>query len=370
MSAPFTGRRLAQPGRIAWWAGVLAAALCAIVVAVTLPAPASGTVWHKPVRGPALMVVGDSISQGSAGDFTWRYRLYRQFVATGERPDMVGPRDDLYDNVNRRQGNHDYADPAFDTDHDAVWGRLLSSAADTIASDVAAARPDYLLVLLGINDLASTGATSVEVSLRRFLANARIGNARVKIVLGTLLPTATSLTDPDLAGRIDDYNSGLVRIAAEFSTAASPIAVARTGRDIDVATDLYDGTHPNARGEYKIAAAFADALAGNFGIGRPFPQPLPDVPVGPRAAPQLTGQAGAGIARLSWTPSPGATAYWLWQRVAGDATFSRVPGSLSSDQRKWASAPLKRGVAYEFQVQPVKVEDAGAVSNIIRITMS
>jgi lysophospholipase L1-like esterase len=377
MFAPFTGRRLARPGGIAWWAGVLAAALCIVVEAglapVTPGAPASGAVeppvWHKPIRGPALMVVGDSISQGSAGDFTWRYRLYRQLVATGERPEMVGPRNDLFDNVNERQGDLDYADPAFDTDHDAVWGRLLTSAADTIAGEVAAARADYLLVLVGINDLIGTsGAIGAEVGLRRFLANARIGSARVKIVLGTLLPTARSLTDRDFAGRIADYNSRLIRVAAELSTDASPIVVADTGRDMDVAADLYDGTHPNARGEYKIAAAFADALASRFGLGRPFSQPLPDVPVGPRTAPELAGEAGAGTAMLSWTASPGATAYWLWQRVAGDATFSRVPMSLSPGQRQWTSARLNRRVAYEFEVQPVKVEDGGAMSNIIRIT--
>ena len=375
MFAPLTGRRLARPGRIAWGAGILAVAVCVIVVAALASgtAGAAGTgaraVWHKPLKGPALMVVGDSISQGSAGDFTWRYRLYRQLVASGERPDMVGPRSDLYDNVNERQGDFDYADPAFDSDHDAVWGRLLASAADTIADEMAAARPDYLLVLLGTNDLASgDSATVAETSLRRFVANARTRNGGVKIVLGTLLPTAKSLTDSDLAGRIDDYNGRLVRVAAELSTKASPIVVAETGRGVDVAADLYDGTHPNARGEYKIAAAFAEALAGEFALGRPIPAPLPDVPVGPRTAPQLTGEVGARIATLSWTPSPGATAYWLWQRVAGTATFSRVPGSLSPSQRQWASAALNRGVAYEFQVQPVKVDDAGAVSNVIRIT--
>jgi hypothetical protein len=51
-----------------------------------------------------IMVVGDSISQGSAGDFTWRYRLDRHLAGAGAAVDFVGPRSDLYDNVGGQQG--------------------------------------------------------------------------------------------------------------------------------------------------------------------------------------------------------------------------------------------------------------------------
>ncbi|MEZ5192926.1 MAG: hypothetical protein R2734_10705 [Nocardioides sp.] len=36
--------------------------------------------------------------------------------------DLVGPRDDLFDNVREELGNHDYLDPGFDADHAARWG--------------------------------------------------------------------------------------------------------------------------------------------------------------------------------------------------------------------------------------------------------
>lgn len=68
---------------------------------------------------------------------------------------MVGPRTDLYDNVaGTFNDNHTYADPNFGQRHDALWGRSLTSAADHIAETVTAHQPEYLLVLLGINDLA------------------------------------------------------------------------------------------------------------------------------------------------------------------------------------------------------------------------
>src|SRR5690606_5359517 len=46
----------------------------------------------EPTGGtPKIMITGDSISQGSSGDYTWRYRLYKHLTANGVTPDFVGP---------------------------------------------------------------------------------------------------------------------------------------------------------------------------------------------------------------------------------------------------------------------------------------
>ena len=137
----------------------VAAASVAVVIFGATSRSAAGT-------PPRLMVVGDSISQGSAGDFTWRYRLYEHLVQSGTPVDMVGPRTTLYDNVAERQGDEHYADPNFDADHDSLWGRAAWQEADTIAGEVAVASPDYLLVLLGINDLG-WASESADVVRRR-----------------------------------------------------------------------------------------------------------------------------------------------------------------------------------------------------------
>lgn len=50
---------------------------------------------QKPLR---VMVVGDSISHGSEGDFTWRYRMWEWFRANNVSVDFVGP----YQGVLRR----------------------------------------------------------------------------------------------------------------------------------------------------------------------------------------------------------------------------------------------------------------------------
>ena len=38
-----------------------------------------------------VMIVGDSISQGHEGDWTWRYRLWQWFQSEGVAVDFVGP---------------------------------------------------------------------------------------------------------------------------------------------------------------------------------------------------------------------------------------------------------------------------------------
>ena len=142
-----------------WYAVLPVQIACDIV----MPRPAAPA-------GPVFMLVGDSITQGRAGDFTWRYRLHTHLAATmtpaGSRVEFAGPRRDLYDLADHRHGNQDYADAKFDPDHNAIWGRLLADARAGIAADVAEFRPTHLLVLLGITFV------SAEQWLRRRLRKA------------------------------------------------------------------------------------------------------------------------------------------------------------------------------------------------------
>jgi hypothetical protein len=316
---------------------------------------------------PAIMVVGDSISQGSAGDFTWRYRLYKHLVSAGVAPSLVGPRNDLYDNVTNQQGNHDYADPNFPQNHDAIWGHMLADEMTTIQAEVAAATPDYVLVLLGINDLGfgRTDPAGTEANLRTFIANARAARPDLKLVLGKLLPTQRAIDDSAFATMVADYNTRLVQVASDTTTPTSPIAVANDGVDIVPANDLYDGTHPNAAGEVKIAAGFADALSATFGVGTPYPRPYPVVPIGPQTPPQLTVTPGDGAATLAWTGSPGATGYYVYARETDFMTsFDRLPIPLALSNSPWTGGFIKGG-NYEIKLRAVKGTAEGVYSNVV-----
>lgn len=362
---------MARRALLAVAAVVTVAVLAGVLVADGPRTPGRTTV--NPVRGHGvpIMIAGDSITQGQSGAYTWRYRLWRHLTGAGTDVDFVGPRTDLYDFVNARWGDHHYAAPRFDWDHDAVSGEPLSTALTAIEQQVRQYRPRYLLVLLGTNDLAVFHTPPVRLAgeLRTFVANARRAAPDLRIVLGRIPPmTPNPATGPDINAAIAKYDDQVTRVAAELSTPRSPIAVADTYTGYDHRHDSWDGTHPNARGELRIAAAFADALHRRFGLGPAATRPLPRVRVGP-AAPRVTARGGPGSVLLSWAPVPGATGYWLWRREVGvTGRFTRLPDPLNVRSIPWRDSGLAHGVTYEYRVQPIQGRDTGARSEPVRAT--
>lgn len=237
-------------------AGLMALALLASLLA--------GSAWAGADRAHRVMVVGDSISQGRAGDLTWRYQLARHLESAAPGVTLVGVRTDLKD------GSHSYADPDFPQEHSAQWGLTLARATTRIAEQVRAARPDVLLVLLGTNDLAWGGWRdgAGPANLVRLLANARSVRPDLAVVLGELPPSCSTA----YMASLPTANAQLRAGAVGLSTPVSPVTVVAMDPSYRVASDAYDCVHPNRSGEYKIATSFARGLAG-LGIGSPMPPP-------------------------------------------------------------------------------------------------
>ncbi len=301
------------------------------------------------------MIVGDSITEGSAGDYTWQYRLYEHLRADGVTPRMVGPHRSLFNNVTKTEGNQSYANPRFERANDATWGMTLSREKDAIGGTVATYRPDYLLVLLGLDDLFWYGTSQPDMAanLAVFIAAARAARPHIRIVLGLLPPDIHTQTNPVFAASVASFNAAISSTAARLSTTGSPIGVAQDGAGLNVATDLWDGTHLNANGEVKIAAAFADILASRFHLGRTYPSPFPVLPTGPLTRPLLTVKPSRTPrqAKLSWTPVPGADTYRVFVKdvTGGETTFRRLPFPLTAAQNPWTAWPADLGRQVRLQ---------------------
>ncbi|GAA1366910.1 GDSL-type esterase/lipase family protein [Streptomyces beijiangensis] len=227
----------------------------------------------------SLMIVGDSISHGSSGDWTWRYRFWKHLRTFGLDVDFVGPYKTL-DNIRTEEvgdGDETYADSEFDRDHAAKWGQPYVVAKTTIQEYVETYRPDFVLVLLGINDLVwyDTDPDEFETNLREFIGNARSGHHAVRLILGTILETARATEDFAFAKRVSKCNDRIRAVAAELRRPISPIEVADTAVEFVAAEHTWDDTHPNPNGEVRIAAAFSDVLAQRFQIGGMYPRPYP-----------------------------------------------------------------------------------------------
>lgn len=337
-------------GRL-WRRGVVVGGVALAVVlsvgGVVLAAP--------PLR---LMVVGDSISQGSSGDVTWRYQLHQHLARSGVSFDLVGDRTDLYNNITNQHGDQSYP-YAFDRDHHALWGRALAQEKDTIRAAVAGSGADVVLVLLGINDViwSSHSAAQIADNMRAFVTNARAANPAVTVVIGHTL----SRWDPFARAYLNvaqtaDINGRYDALAASMSTSTSRVVSTANPPGWDPAAHTWDGTHPNSTGEARIAAAFADALRG-VGVGVAYSGPL-DV-TWPWAGSAVAATSLDRAVRLNWSPTPGANAYLIEQRNIkpnNESVFTRLP--IPVEGTTWTTSGLA-GVENDYRIVPSKGLMAG-----------
>ncbi|MER5812094.1 GDSL-type esterase/lipase family protein [Streptomyces sp. NPDC002033] len=236
-----------------------------------------------------FMFVGDSMTIGRAGDYTWRYRMWQHLGATLESPfEIVGPRSELYDDsaapaagaaAAATPAAAAYADPAFPAGarrHLAGWGEGWQHMAPLIGPAAREGRADVLLVSLGLIDLGFyTKAEQTAGNVRLFVEAARRARPRIRMVFLPVIPNVRAQDDPPFAQEVARFNELLAKAVADLTTDASPILLAARPDGYDITRDTYDGTHPNASGEHRLAGEFAAVLHQAWGIGGPY-RPAPD----------------------------------------------------------------------------------------------
>ncbi|MER7970096.1 GDSL-type esterase/lipase family protein [Streptomyces sp. NPDC005840] len=216
-----------------------------------------------------FMPVGDSMTIGSAGDHTWRYRMWQHLCATHGGPfTLVGPRETLYDKSADAPTSYDYADPDFPRGHLAGWGEGWAHMAPLIGDAVRGTRADVLLVALGLIDLGFyTDARQTAENARAFVAGARAAAPRIRMVVLPVIPNIRCAADESFATEVALFNELLAKAVADLDEPRSPLLLASLPPSYDIHRDTYDGTHPSPSGEHRIAEAFADALHQGWGVG-------------------------------------------------------------------------------------------------------
>ncbi|MDC0769932.1 SGNH/GDSL hydrolase family protein [Streptomyces sp. HD] len=221
-----------------------------------------------------FMPVGDSQTIGSAGEHTWRYRMWQHLRETYDGPfALVGPRETLYDKATDAPTSYEYADPdpAFPRAHLAGWGEGWLHMAPLIGEAVRSCRADVLLVSLGLIDLGFyTNAEQTAENVRGFVAEARSANPRVRIVVLPVIPNVRAESDEPFGAQVTRFNELLAKTVADLDEPRSPLLLTSPPPSYDINLDTYDGTHPNASGEHKIAEAFAEAMYQAWDLGEPY----------------------------------------------------------------------------------------------------
>lgn len=357
----------------------------------TSPSGSTGT--------PKILIVGDSISNGVLGDYTWRYRLWQNLTASNTPVQFVGHRsgtENIYDDpadlaaVNGQTPPADnYANPtdgyynsAIDStctvlgacSHDALWGWTYNVAKNHIAQDVSAYQPNYLLVELGFNDLAFlNGPSGALADAKSMIDNARAADPSVKILLANVVTRTPLCGYPTLNSTITSFNASLAAAIPGWSTSKSPVRLVDISSGYDPAADSYDGLHPNGVGEYVIADAFSTALASDFGVGTvpgPPPSSVPGITLTTPASVKAS-IASTGVL-LQWSHVYGASGYKIFERdITGNPSplpaFTELPLALPGDH--WYAGWGTVGHTYQYEVAAARGDTETSPSSPVTITM-
>ncbi|KAK9778008.1 putative Fibronectin type-III domain-containing protein [Seiridium cardinale] len=250
-----------------------------------------------------LMVVGDSISHGMEADWTWRYRLWEWMTTLGYDVKFVGPYSGTHGpnppssavpSPPLLPGESTTADSAitglyadgvsvqfsYAEGHGAWWGRQAMQVKETINDWVYELQPDYVLVLLGFNDLGwfVSDPDGLLDSMTTLITNARAGKNDVKLLIGNVVQRLFIEGRQDLVDNTNAYNLDLIGKVEALSSPTSPASYVDVEANYycqpQICPDGYDGLHPNAQGEFHIAQAFANVLRDSHDmVGQDFSLP-------------------------------------------------------------------------------------------------
>ncbi|PJE95323.1 cellulose-binding protein [Streptomyces carminius] len=209
-----------------------------------------------PVR---IMPLGDSIT-GSPG--CWRSVLWNRLQEAGYTGiDFVGT-----------LGPQGCGRP-YDGDNEGHGGALVTDVADQgrLPGWLAATRPDIVVMHFGTNDVWSgRSPDAVLAAYSTLVDQMRASNPDMKVLVAQIIPMNPA-TCAECARRVVALNERIPAWAEAESTPDSPVTAVDQWTGFSTASDTYDGVHPNASGDDRIAARWFPALAGllDGGTGDP-----------------------------------------------------------------------------------------------------
>ena len=203
-----------------------------------------------------ITTIGDSITQAGAGHNSYRSDLWYLLTDTGYNIDFVGSQNTTND------GNA-FPDSSFDPDHEGHWGWRTDeinngrNGEGSLPDWLTGYTPDIALIHLGSADLFQLqSAESTIDDLRETINILRADNPDIVIFLAQLIPT----TDSDRNQSIDAFNAQLPALVAEVNQSASPVILVDQNSGFEASQDTFDGIHPNASGEAKMAQKWFEAI--------------------------------------------------------------------------------------------------------------
>lgn len=307
------------------------------------------------------MLAGDSITHGRAGDYTYRYWLWRGVRSVGADVDFVGPRQDL------AYAKTSYLDPAFDRDHAAMAGSTTAYHLDRITEEVATHRPAVVVIMIGFNDLRVRTPEATAANIRTYVERVRAVDPAVDLVVGQVTTGWSASGGAMLQAETHTLNVLLHGLAAVLDTPESRVDLALIADGWDPAAHTWDGIHPTPTGQTRLAQRVADSLVRIDAVSA---RPLIDKAVAWPATYVVGGRALDRRIDLTWD----ATGIDAWTSRVRHHLVAPVRGAATttgwSTGSQRAIPGLRAGGTYELQVQPRRGTMTGAWSRPVRVRAS
>jgi lysophospholipase L1-like esterase len=204
-----------------------------------------------------IMPIGDSITQADKNHSSYRRPLWQMLQAGEYTVDFVGSLQQNFDGANP---NSD-----FDLDHEGHWGWRADEILANLNGWASTYQPHVALIHLGTNDIFQGNSNASTISeLEQIIGVLRANNPNVAILLAQIIPYQGN------GSELTDLNQRIAALAARQNRVESPIILVNQRAGFDAATDTYDGVHPNATGEQKMANRWYETVERLFqGNGDP-----------------------------------------------------------------------------------------------------
>ncbi|KAG7284997.1 hypothetical protein NEMBOFW57_009615 [Staphylotrichum longicolle] len=189
------------------------------------------------------MPLGDSITDYGC----WRAWIWQRFQQDGHDVDLVGS----------QRAGEDCSGLPFDRDHEGHPGYQATdiAARNDLVGWLRQSPADVVTMHLGTVDLLRglLSPPQVLAALDTLVDQMRDSNPARRIIVAQLIPL------PAADQQVRDLNAAIPVWAARKNSTASPVWVVDQWTNFTSA-DLYDGIHPAASGDVKIADRFYPAL--------------------------------------------------------------------------------------------------------------
>jgi lysophospholipase L1-like esterase len=232
-----------EPFRMTWPAVVGSHAITAVAWDNNGASGASAPVIVEVGELPRVMPLGDSITDGLQVPGGYRTELWRLLAKDGVTIDFVGSLNGGPETLP-------------DRDHMGVSGIKIAQLTASMDGLLATHTPDVVLLMVGANDMwHNDDVANAPARLSTLIDRIFLSRPGATVVVAKTPPWSDSLVH----SRIVTYNAGIPNVVAAHQALGRAVILVDMYAVVPV-SDLYDGVHPSAEGQRKVAAVWYSAI--------------------------------------------------------------------------------------------------------------